>query len=67
MNDMYNWRKSSYSGQGNTCVEVADNVPGIVAVRDSKNPSGPVLRFSADGWQAFVASVKAGQLGTSVD
>ena len=59
MNDMYNWRKSSYSGQGNTCVEVAKNVPGTVAVRDSKNPSGQVLRFSADAWQAFVSGIKA--------
>ena len=56
-----NWRKSSYSaGQGN-CVEVADNVPGIVAVRDSKNPSGPVLRFSAGDWQAFVSNIKGWQ------
>ena len=67
MNDMHNWRKSSYSaGQGN-CVEIADNFPGIVAVRDSKNPSGPVLRFGADTWQAFVSNIKAGQLGTSQD
>ena len=59
-----NWRKSSYTaGQGN-CVEVADNVPGIVAVRDSKNPSGPVLRFSADDWQAFVAGVKASKIAS---
>ena len=66
MSDMYNWRKSSYSaGQGN-CVEIADNVPGIVAVRDSKNPSGPVLRFSTGAWQAFVSNIKAGQLGTTV-
>jgi hypothetical protein len=35
-----------------------------VAVRDSKNPSGPVLRFSPDDWQAFVASVKAGKIAS---
>ncbi len=58
MNDMYNWRKSSYSGQGNTCVEVATNVPGTVAVRDSKNQNGPVLRFSADDWRSFVTDIK---------
>jgi hypothetical protein len=58
-----NWRKSSYTaGQGN-CVEVAPLRDGV-AVRDSKNPSGPVLRFSADDWQALVANIKAGQLGT---
>ncbi|MFD8361732.1 DUF397 domain-containing protein, partial [Streptomyces hygroscopicus] len=36
------WRKSSYSNpDGGNCVEVADNLPGIVPVRDSKNPDGP--------------------------
>ena len=36
------WRKSSYSGSnGGACVDVADNLPGIVAVRDSKDPDGP--------------------------
>jgi hypothetical protein len=38
------WRTSSYSGgNGGGCVEVARNLPGIVAVRDSKNRSGPAL------------------------
>ncbi|HEX2416936.1 MAG TPA: DUF397 domain-containing protein, partial [Micromonosporaceae bacterium] len=38
------WRKSSRSnGAGGNCVEVADNLPSIVAVRDSKNPEGPAL------------------------
>jgi len=56
------WRKSSYSGgNGGTCVEVARNLPGIVAVRDSKNPDGPKLVIPAAGWQAFTASVKAGR------
>ncbi|SFF49523.1 protein of unknown function [Actinacidiphila alni] len=54
------WRKSSYSGSnGGDCVEVADNVPGTVPVRDSKDPQGPALAFSADAWTAFVADVKA--------
>ena len=61
-----NWKKSSYSGGQGNCVEVASLRDGV-AVRDSKNPGGPVLRFSADDWQAFVASVKAGQLGTNED
>lgn len=40
------WRKSSYSNaQGADCVEVADNIPGIIPVRDSKHPHGPVLLF----------------------
>lgn len=56
------WKKSSYSSAQGNCVEVAQLRDGV-ALRDSKNPSGPVLRFSADAWQAFVANIKAGQLG----
>jgi hypothetical protein len=59
----YNWRKSSYSGGQGNCVQVAPLRDGI-AVRDSKNPSGPVLRFSADAWQAFVNDVKAGRIAS---
>ncbi|SCG39407.1 protein of unknown function [Micromonospora echinaurantiaca] len=52
------WRKSSRSnGQGGACVEVADNLPGLVAVRDSKDPSGPALTFGPDAWRAFIAGV----------
>jgi uncharacterized protein DUF397 len=62
MNDIYKWRKSSYSvGQGN-CVEVAGNVPGTVAVRDSKDPAGPHLAFPAAAWQSFVSKVKEQQV-----
>ncbi|MEU4895988.1 DUF397 domain-containing protein [Streptomyces sp. NPDC044780] len=54
------WRKSSYSnGDGGECVEVADNLPGLVPVRDSKNPDGPALIFPAGSWAAFLASLKA--------
>ncbi|WP_460917165.1 Scr1 family TA system antitoxin-like transcriptional regulator [Plantactinospora veratri] len=50
-----NWRTSSRSGQnGGNCVEVADNLVGVVAVRDSKDRSGPVLRFAPAAWRAFV-------------
>ncbi|MEU8189959.1 DUF397 domain-containing protein [Micromonospora carbonacea] len=49
------WRKSTRSGDnGGNCVEVADNLPGLVAVRDSKNPSGPALTFSPAAWSSFV-------------
>lgn len=53
------WRKSSRSNssQGN-CIEVADNLPGIVGVRDSKDATGPVLTFTPDAWQAFVQYAK---------
>lgn len=54
------WRKSTYSANGSTCVEVARNLPGIVAVRDSKNPEGPKLVFSGTDWHAFAINVKAG-------
>ncbi|MBE1490060.1 DUF397 domain-containing protein [Plantactinospora soyae] len=50
-----NWRKSSRSsGNGGNCVEVADNLSGVVGVRDSKDPSGPVLTFAPYAWRAFV-------------
>ncbi|WP_194821095.1 DUF397 domain-containing protein [Micromonospora sp. S-DT3-3-22] len=52
------WRRSSRSnGQGGNCVEVADNLSGVVAVRDSKDPQGPVLAFRPDTWREFVAKV----------
>ncbi len=52
------WRKSSYSGSnGGACVEVG--TAGLaVAVRDSKNPNGPLLAFAADTWKAFAEQVK---------
>ncbi|SCG16633.1 protein of unknown function [Micromonospora echinofusca] len=57
------WRKSTRSGDnGGDCVEVATNLPGIVAVRDSKNSSGPALTFAPDAWETFVSRVKGGHL-----
>ncbi len=52
------WRKSSYSGSGNDCVEVATDIPGVVAVRDSKDPGGPVLVFSRTAWRTFLADMR---------
>lgn len=53
------WRKSTRSGSsGGDCVEVADNLPGVVGVRDSKDRQGPALTFAAEAWSAFVAYAK---------
>lgn len=53
------WRKSSYSnGSGGDCVEVRDNLPGVVPVRDSKVPHGPALLIPATAWAPFVDSLK---------
>ena len=55
------WRKASYSGtNGGGCVEVARNLPNVVAVRDSKDPNGPALILSADQWADFVARIRSG-------
>jgi hypothetical protein len=48
------WRKSSYSGQSGNCVEVARNLPGLVAVRDSKAPGGAKLLVSPEAWRGFL-------------
>lgn len=53
--------KSSYSGQQNNCVEVAPLRDGT-AVRDSKDPDGPILTFPEDTWRAFIGAVKSGRL-----
>lgn len=56
------WRKSNRSsGQGGNCVEVA-GLPGVVAVRDSKNPGGPKLAFTAAEWTAFTRVIKTNNL-----
>jgi hypothetical protein len=52
------WRKSSYSGNGGQCVEVADD-DSRVLVRDTKDRTGPILRFTQDVWVRFAKQVKA--------
>ena len=68
------WRKSSYSGDGNSCVELASARPGghhperpLVGVRDSQlnsrtgaNDCSPVLEFGASAWQEFLNRIKLG-------
>jgi Domain of unknown function (DUF397) len=56
------FRKSSLSGGNNDCIEVATNLPGVVAVRDSKNPSGPALAFSPATWNNFLTSIRNGEI-----
>ncbi|MEU9485324.1 DUF397 domain-containing protein [Streptomyces decoyicus] len=55
------WRKSSYSDGGeDNCVEIAGGFPGVVPVRDSKNPTGGVLLFPVAAWAGFIGGVKGG-------
>ena len=54
------WHTSSYSQDANgACVEVARNLPGIVAVRDSKNPTGPALVIDTQAWHTFTSQLKS--------
>ena len=55
------WRTSSYSANGSTCVEVAGNLPGVVAVRDSKDREGPALVLSDQAWSVFIRGIKQGR------
>ena len=52
------WHKSSYSSQDGNCVEVAQNLRGVVAVRDSKSPDGSVLVVTLEEWQEFLLALK---------
>ena len=61
------WFTSSYSNNGGDCVEAAANLVasrGLVPVRDSKNPTGPVLGFPVGAFSSFIAGVKAGTFDT---
>jgi hypothetical protein len=58
------WRKSTRSGNGGNCVEVATNLhvtTKIVPIRDSKDPTGPVLIFTPEEWKAFVSGIRSGE------
>lgn len=52
------WQKSSYSNGQANCVEVARNLSGIVAIRDSKDPMGGMLRMSREEWKKFLSQMK---------
>jgi hypothetical protein len=61
MDTPMNWRKSSFSGSTNECVEIANLADGGRAVRDSKSPDDGFFRFTAGEWAAFISGVKAGE------
>jgi predicted secreted Zn-dependent protease len=55
------WKKSTFSMGNGDCVEAADLEKAGVALRDSKDQTGPVLMFTPSEWQAFISGVKAGE------
>ncbi|WP_410821187.1 DUF397 domain-containing protein [Micromonospora sp. 050-3] len=56
------WRKSTRSSAQGNCVEVADNLPDVIGVRDSKDASGPALRFRPEQWSTFVGATRTNRL-----
>ncbi|MEU8918710.1 DUF397 domain-containing protein [Streptomyces nigrescens] len=56
------WRKSSYSGSSEgSCIEILDDHPSAIPVRDSKTPHGPALLIGIPAWSCFVAALKDGE------
>lgn len=55
------WVKSSLSFANGNCVEISDLPGGMVGVRNSRDASGPVLRFTPDEWHAFIGGVRMGE------
>ncbi|MGW2748129.1 DUF397 domain-containing protein [Streptomyces sp. NPDC001450] len=54
----FTWVKSSHSSGDQSCVEVSPQVPGMVPVRDSKNPQGPALALAPSAWPTFIECAK---------
>jgi hypothetical protein len=59
------WQKSSYSNGQANCVEVSMNLPDVVAMRDSKEPEGAMLRVSREEWRGFTVRIMSGDLPSS--
>ncbi|MFD7237058.1 DUF397 domain-containing protein [Streptomyces syringium] len=60
MRQNFHFRKSSFSSEAVECVEIATNIPDIVAIRDSKAPEGPVIQLSPAPWDTFRDALVAG-------
>jgi hypothetical protein len=60
------WRKSTFSSQNGGCVEIAANLPGVIAIRDSKRPDGGAHVISGAVFAAFLADARAGRYDISV-
>jgi hypothetical protein len=59
------WRKSTFSSQNGGCVEIAANLPGVIAIRDSKRPDGGAHVISGPAFAAFLADARAGRYDIS--
>jgi Domain of unknown function (DUF397) len=59
--DAIGWIKSSRSFSNGNCVEAASLPDEGIGVRDSKDPGGPVLRFTSGEWNAFLAGARNGE------
>lgn len=57
------WVKSSYSTNGGECVEASPSFPGVIPVRDSKDPQGPALLFADEAWHSFLSAIRSGEFG----